>query len=209
MRGLVGGALAIGGATLQGGYDAAKGGSISACCRSISPPRGFSLNGTISGVGGDLLSGIMPQAFDADLTLFGPSACSWPIFPISGPRAPRSSTRDWVTQHIPEGCRRARRAARRACRSVAGGGQARRDPAIRRDDEIHRPLGRILPPLATGQECHRHGQLRSHRDRVQGWGSADVGNIHATAATARFYQLDTHDEQPRSPCRRKARSPTR
>jgi hypothetical protein len=192
--GLVGGALAIGGATLQGGYDAAQG-RINLGLLSLDlDPGAVSLSGTISGVGNDLLSGVMPQAFDADLTLAG-EALRLADFPHLWPESAAVSTRDWVTQHIPDG--------------VVDALDARLDahvdlsPAAAKPAEIRQFGGtmkftglsveyfRPLPPVK-----HVTGTARFDRTEIEfKAGAGDVGNIHATAATARFYQLDTHDEQ--------------
>jgi hypothetical protein len=188
------GALPLAGAKLQGGYDAVKG-QINLGLLSLDlDPGTLTAAGTVEGLGTDLLSGAKPQGFDLKLNL-GAQGLRLADFPRFWPEKANVSTRRWVTQHIQEGtvdtldARLALRvdlspdAAKPAVLDELDGTMKFTGLTV----EYFRPLAPVKGVTGT-----------AHFDRTMiefDATTGDLGNIHATGAIARFYQLDTHDEQ--------------
>lgn len=189
-----GGTLAIAGATLQAGYDATQGRINLGLFALDLGPGTVSASGTVDGLGSDLLTGSRPQILDAALALAA-RGIKLDDFPRLWPDFASPSSRDWVMQHMHGGAvddlaakidlhaDLSPGAAKPVELRQFGGTMAFSDLSI----EYFRPL----PPVNGVM-----GTAKFDRASIEFTASTgDVGNIHATAATARFDQLDTNDEQ--------------
>ncbi len=189
-----GGVLAIAGAKLEAGYDAMAG-RINLGRLSLDlDPGTVTAAGTLDGVGPDLLSGGAPQALDAKLTLAA-QGLKLADFPRLWPERAAVSPRNWVTQHIREGTVDALDAQVDAHVDLRP--ETSEPVAIRQFDGTMSFTGltveyfRPLPPVRNVAGTARFDRTQIEFKATGG----NVGDIHATAATARFDRLDTHDEQ--------------
>ena len=191
---LPGGALNLAGGILQGGYDPIAG-RINLGLLSLDlAPGTVTAEGTIEGAGSDLLSGVLPAALDFDLTL-GARGIRVDDFPRLWPPAASAHTHDWVVEHLHDGVVDALSARLGLHLDLTPG--AERPAQLRRLDgtmtfsklaiEYFRPLELVRNVAGTA----RFGPTEITFTATGG----DLGKIRATGATARFYQLDTHDEQ--------------
>jgi hypothetical protein len=191
-----GGALALAGARMQGGYDPANQ-RLNIGLLALQLAHGaIGVSGTIDGIGGELLSGSKPPALDLHLTLAG-DALKVDDFPALWPDYAAVDTRNWVMQHLHDGTVGQLQAQLALHVDLAPGAA----PPVRLDQfegnfvfsglsvEYFRPL----PPALKV-----NGTARFDRTQIEFTATGgEVGAIKASAAKARFYQLDTHDEQAR------------
>ena len=189
-----GGVLDLAGARMQAGYDPARH-RLNIGLLTVQLDHGaVGVAGTIDGVGGELLSGAKPPPLDLHLTLAG-EALPVDELPALWPDYAAVDTRSWVTQHLHDGTIDQLQASLGLHVDLAPGAPQ----AVRIDQfagnfaftgltvEYFRPL----PPVLNVK-----GTARFDRTQIEFTAtSGTVGAIEASAATARFYQLDTHDEQ--------------
>jgi uncharacterized membrane protein YgdD (TMEM256/DUF423 family) len=189
-----GGALALAGARMQAGYDPAHE-RVNVGLFTLQLGHGaIGVSGTIDGIGGELLSGTKPPALDLHLTLAA-EALKVDDFPALWPDYAAVDTRNWVTQHLQAGAIDQLQVKLGLHVEPAPGAAQ----AVKVDQfegnftfsglsvEYFRPL----PPVANV-----NGTARFDRTQIEFTArSGEVGAIKARDARARFYQLDTHDEQ--------------
>ncbi len=189
-----GGALALNGARMQAGYDPAHQ-RINIGLATVQLAQGaIGVSGAVDGIGGELLSGAKPPPLDLHLILAAESL-KVDDLPALWPDNANPDTRSWVTQHLHDGTIDQVQAQLGLHVDLAPGAAQ----TVRLDQfegnfafsglsvEYFRPLPPALNVNGT-----------AHFDRTQiefTASSGEVGAIKASAATARFYQLDTHDEQ--------------
>jgi hypothetical protein len=189
-----GGALALSGARMQAGYDPAHQ-RLNIGLATVQLAQGaIGVSGTVDGIGGALLSDAKPPPLDLHLILAAESL-KVDDLPALWPDDANPDTRSWVTQHLHDGTIDQLQAQLGLHIDLAPGAAQ----AVRLDQfegsfafsglsvEYFRPLPPALNVNGT-----------AHFDRTQiefTATSGEVGAIKASAATARFYQLDTHDEQ--------------
>ena len=191
-----GGALDLAGARMQAGYDPAHR-RLNIGLLTVQLAHGaVGVSGTVDGVGGELLSGAKPPALDLHLILAG-EALKVDDLPALWPDYAAVDTRDWVTQHLRDGTVDKLQAQLGLHVDLSPGAVQ----PVRVDQfegkfafsDLSVEYFRPLPPV-------RHVGGAAHFDRTQiefESSGGDVGAIKASAATARFYRLDTHDEQAR------------
>lgn len=191
---LAGGVLAIAGGKLQGGYDALKG-RINLGLLSLDlDPGSLSVSGSADGVGTELLAGTWPQAFDTALKI---SAQGVRIddFARLWPERASPSTRSWVTEHLHDGTVDALTAQVALHVDLS--------PAVQKHAQLTSLDGTMsfshltvayFPPLPPVKNVDGTATISPTEITFHATGG-DLGNIRATAATARFYKLDTNDEQ--------------
>lgn len=194
-----GGALPVVRGTLQAGYDFVRGrvnlGTLSLDLGTSDVGAGtISASGFIDGVGPALLAGGPASAFDVDLTLAA-HGLKVNDFPRLWPERAAVDTRNWVVQHLRDGTVDAIEVQLGAHVDLSPG--AVKPVQLRQLDgtmsfsglsvEYFRPLPWVKNVTGTAH------LMPTEIDFTATGG--DLGNIRATAGTARFYQLDTHDEQ--------------
>ncbi len=188
------GALPIASGTLQGGYDALDG-RINLGLFALDLGAGSaSVTGTIDGVGRDFLTGGTLGPLDADLMLAA-QGVKVDDFPHLWPERAAADTRVWVVQHLHDG----------TVDDVAAHLVLHADPAAASGKPVElRTLDGTMKFEGLSVEYFRPLPLvrnvagTAHFDRTSIDFTAtggDLGKIRATAGTAHFYQLDTHDEQ--------------
>jgi hypothetical protein len=189
-----GGTLTLAGARMQAGYDPA-GRRLNIGMLTLQLGHGaIGASGTIDGIGGELLSGTKPALLDCQLTLAA-EALDVDDLPAMWPDYAAIDTRNWVTRHLRGGAVDHLQAQLGLHVDLAPG--AAQPVRIDRFDggfdfsglsvEYFRPL----PPV-----LNVNGTSRFDRTQIEFTAtSGAVGAIKVSAATARFYQLDTHDEQ--------------
>jgi hypothetical protein len=193
---LVGGQLAIDQATLQGGYDPAAA-RINLGQLTVDLGRGTaSVSGTIGGVGADLLVGILPTGLDADLAI-GLHDIAVDDLPGLWPPSDKDWTRQWIIQHMHDGSMDDVEAQLDAHIDLSP--DAPKLVVINRLDgtmkysglsiEYFRPLAPVRNVSGTAKFDHQEIDFTAT--------GGTIGNIQAQTGTARFYKLDTHDEQGR------------
>ncbi|HEY3916157.1 MAG TPA: DUF3971 domain-containing protein [Stellaceae bacterium] len=191
---LAGGMLAIAGARMQAGYDPAHQ-RLNIGLMTVELPHGaIGVAGAIDGVGAELLSGAQPPALDLRLTLAA-EALRLDDFPALWPDYAAVDTRDWVTQHLHDGT--VDRLQAQLDLHIDLAPDAPKRAIVNRFDgtlsfsglsvEYFRPL----PPALNVSGAARFDRTEIAFTATSG----EVGGIKASGATARFYQLDTHDEQ--------------
>jgi uncharacterized protein DUF3971/AsmA-like protein len=189
-----GGTLTLAGARMQAGYDP-EGRRLNIGLLTLQLGRAaIGASGTIDGIGGELLAATKPPLLDCQLTLAA-EALKVDDLPALWPDYAAIDTRNWVTQHVRAGAVDHLQAQLGLHVDLApGAAQAVR---IDRFDgsfafsglsvEYFRPLPPVLNVNGTG---------RFDRTQIEFTAtSGAIGAIKASDATARFYQLDTHDEQ--------------
>ena len=192
--GLAGGALDIAGGVLQGGYDPVAG-RINLGLVSLDLASGMvTATGTIAGAGSNLLSGGLPAALDLDLAL-GARGIRVDDFPRLWPPAAAAQTHDWVVEHLHEGTVDELSAQLGLHLDLAPG--AEKPATLTKLDgtmkfsklaiEYFRPLDLVRNVAGTARF--------SPAEIVFTATGGDLDKIRAIGATARFYKLDTHDEQ--------------
>lgn len=191
---LAGGRISVAHGTLQAGYDAI-GGRINLGLLSFDlAPGTVSAVGTIEGVGGGLLAGIRPGAIEAKLAL-GAQGIKVDDLPRLWPERADADTRDWVTQHIADGTVDKVAAQVDVALDLSPGAampaQIRAFDGTMKFSNLSVEYFRPLPPVRNVNGTGYFGRTEIGFAAAAG----DLGNIKASAATARFYQLDTHDEQ--------------
>jgi hypothetical protein len=189
-----GGALAMTGARMQAGYDPARQ-RLNIGMLSVELTRGaIGVSGTIDGIGGELLSGAKPPALDAHLTVAA-ERLKVDDFPSLWPEYAADSTRDWVMKHLRDGTVDQLQAQLHLRAALApGAAQAAQLDQFEGKFSFSGLSVEYFRPLPPAQNVS--GSARFDRTQIEFTASSgEVGNIKATAATARFYQLDTHDEQ--------------
>ncbi|MGH7035122.1 MAG: AsmA-like C-terminal domain-containing protein [Stellaceae bacterium] len=191
---LAGGALDVAGGVLQAGYDPAAG-RINLGLFSLDlAPGTITAKGTIAGAGSKLLSGGLPAALDLDLAL-GARGIRVDDFPRLWPPAAAAQTRDWVVAHLHDGTVDELSAQLGLSLDLTPG--AEKPATLKKLDgtmkfsklaiEYFRPLDLVRNVAGTA----RFNPTEIAFTATGG----DLGKIRASAATARFYKLDTHDEQ--------------
>ncbi len=189
-----GGALAIKDAKMQAGYDVANA-QLNLGVLAIHLPQGsIDMSGTADGVGPELLSGATPPSLDLGFTIAVHDLKADDL-PTLWPYYAATDTRRWVVQHINDGVVDKLQAQvgvhidllpnapKLATLSQFDGTMAFTGLTI----EYFRPLPAVRNVSGT-----------AHFDRTEIDFTAtggDLFDIKASAATARFYKLDTHDEQ--------------
>ncbi|HLI22116.1 MAG TPA: AsmA-like C-terminal domain-containing protein [Stellaceae bacterium] len=190
-----GGALAIAGARIQGGYDPAHR-RLNIGLLTVELSHGaVGISGAVDGIGPELLlSGNTPSALGLRLTLAA-EALKVDDFQSLWPEYAAVDTRNWVTQHLSAGTIDrlqaqlnvdldfSPNAPKRAIVHQFDGSMSFSGLSV----EYFRPL----PPArnVSGDARFDHTQITFTAS------DGEVGNIKATDATAQLYQLDTHDEQ--------------
>ena len=189
-----GGTLALVGARMQAGYDPAHQ-RVNIGLLTLELGHGaIGASGTIDGIGDELLSGTKPPVLDLHLTLAA-EALKVDDFPTLWPDYAAADTRNWVVQHLRAGAINQLQAQLGLHIDFAAGAA----PPVRIDQfegnfafsglsvEYFRPL----PPA-----LNINGTARFDRTQIEFRATnGAVGAIKASNARARFYQLDTHDEQ--------------
>jgi AsmA-like C-terminal region/Protein of unknown function len=191
---LPGGALPLEHAVLQAGYDPARG-RLNLGLLALDLGHGeLDASGTVDGLGADLLSGGKPQGLDADLTLGGHNLAV-DDFPRFWPEGAAEHTRDWVVKHLHAGmvddittklrlhADLTPNAAKRAQLLSLDGTMKYHGLSI----EYFHPLELVKNVAGTAKMSPTEIDFTAT--------GGDLGSIRATGATARFYKLDTHDEQ--------------
>jgi uncharacterized protein DUF3971/AsmA-like protein len=189
-----GGALAITGARMQAGYDPAHQ-RLNIGLLTLELPRGaVASSGTVDGISADLLSGGPPPALALHLTLAA-EGLKLDDFPKLWPDYAAVDTRIWVTQHLHDGTIDHLQAA--LALHVDFAPEAPKTVVVDQFDGTFSFTGlsveyfRPLPPARSV-----NGTARFDRTQIEFTAtSGEVGAIKAGAGTARFYRLDTHDEQ--------------
>ena len=189
-----GGALAVSSARMQGGYDPAHQ-RLNIGLLTVSLPRGaVGVSGAVDGIGAELLSGAKPPALKLRLTLAG-EALKVDDFATLWPDYAAVDTRNWVVQHLHDGT--IDRLQAKVDVDIDLAPAAPKPAIVNRFDGTMSFSGlsveyfRPLPPAR-----HVSGTARfDHAEIDFTASSGDVAGIKASATTARFYQLDTHDEQ--------------
>lgn len=196
---LAGGTLPVLRGTLQAGYDVVQG-RINLGLLSIDLGTGdlgagsASASGFIDGVSPALLSRGPSSALDASLTLAA-HGLKVDDFPRLWPERAAVDTRNWVVQHLRDGTVDTIEAQLGLHVDLSPG--AAKPIQIQQCDgtmsfsglsvEYFRPLPWVKNVTGTAH------LMPTEIDFTATGG--DLGNIQATAATARFYKLDTNDQQ--------------
>ena len=189
-----GGVLALKGARMQGGYDPAHQ-RLNIGLLTLQLAHGaIGAAGTIDGVGGELLSGTKPLALDLHLTLAA-EALKVADFPALWPDYANVDTRSWVTQHLRDGTIDWLQAQLGLHIDFApGAAQFARVDQFEGNFAFSGLSVEYFRPLAPALNVN--GTARFDRTQIEfSATSSEVGAIKASAATARFYQLDTGNEQ--------------
>ena len=189
-----GGALALAGARMQAGYDPAHQRlNIGLLTLQLSDGA-IGTSGTIDGVGGELLSGTKPPALDLHLILAA-EALKVDDFPKLWPDYANVDTRNWVTQHLHDGTIDQLQAQLGLHVDLTPGApQAARVDQFEGNFVFSGLNVEYFRPLAPALDVN--GTARFDRTQIEFTAtSGEVGAIKASAGTARFYQLDTHNEQ--------------
>jgi hypothetical protein len=189
-----GGALAITGARMQAGYDPAHQRLNIGLLTVALPDGAIGASGAIDGIGAELLSGAKPPGLVLSLTLAA-EGLKVDDFPTLWPDYADRDTHAWVTQHLRDGAIDHLQAQLALHADLSP--NAPKTVVVDQFDgnfsfsglsvEYFRPL----PPA-------RNVNGTAHFDRTQiefAATSGEVGAIKASTGTARFYQLDTHEEQ--------------
>ncbi len=191
---LPGGALALAGGQLQAGYDPVAGRINLGQLALDLGPGAITASGTVEGVGPDLLSGGKSQALDFNLAL-GAQGIRVDEFPLLWPAEASPHTHDWVVQHLRDGTIDEVQARLGLHVDLTPGAEP--PTQLRQFDgtmkfsnlsvEYFRPLDVVK---------NVNGTARFTRTEIEFAATGgDLGDIRATGGTARFYRLDTHDEQ--------------
>ncbi|HWE72975.1 MAG TPA: AsmA-like C-terminal domain-containing protein [Stellaceae bacterium] len=189
-----GGVLALSGARMQGGYDLARR-RLNIGLMTVQLAHGaVGASGTVDGIGSELLSGSKPPVLDFHLVLAA-EALKVDDLPALWPDNANADTRNWVTQHLHDGTidqfqarlglhlDLTQNAAEMARVDQFDGNFAFSGLSV----EYFRPL----PPARNV-----NGTARLSRSEIEFTASSgEVGAIKASAATARFYQLDMHNSE--------------
>jgi len=189
-----GGALALAGARMQAGYDPARR-RLNIGLLTLQLGHGaIGASGTIDGIGGELLSGTKPPALDVQLTVAA-EALKIDDFPALWPDYAAVDTRNWITQHLHDGTVDQLQAQIALHVDLApGAAQATRVDQFEGNFVFSGLSVEYFRPLAPALGVS--GTARFDRTQIEFAATGgEVGAIKASAATARFYQLDTHDEQ--------------
>ena len=191
---LPGGALALADARLDGGYDPAQG-RINLGLLQLDPGQGeATVSGTIDGVGAQVLSGVLPQTLDLNLAI-ETRGIKTDDLPRLWPEGSAVFTREWVVQHLHDGTLDDAQA--RFAAHLDFSPDAPKLAQILQFDGTMSFSGlsveyfRPMPPARNIVGTAKFN--RTEIDFAATGGT--LGNIKATGGTARFYQLDTHDEQ--------------
>ncbi len=194
-----GGALPVVRGTLQAGYDFVRGrvnlGLLSLDLGTSDLGAGsISATGVIDGVGPAVLSGGQTSAIDAGLTLAA-HGLKVNDFPRLWPEGAAVNTRNWVVQHLRDGTVDAIEAQLGVHVDPSPG--AAKPVQLRQLDGTMSFSGlsvEYFRPLPWVKNVSGTAHLMPTEIDFTATGG-DLGDIRATAGTARFYQLDTHDEQ--------------
>jgi hypothetical protein len=188
------GALALAGARMQGGYDPARQRLNIGLLTLRLRDGAIGASGTIDGIGGELLSGTKPAALDLHLTLAA-EALKVADFPALWPDNANADTRSWVTQHVHDGTIDQLQAQLGLHVDLTpGAAQAARVDQFEGNftfSGLSVEYFRPLPPALNVNGTARFDRTQIAFTATNG----NLGAIKAGAATARFYQLDTHNEQ--------------
>src|SRR6185437_8014398 len=151
-------------------------------------------SGSIDGIGGELLSGTKPPTLDLHLALVG-EALKVNDFPSLWPDYAAVDTRKWVTQHVQDGAVDQLQAQLGLHVDLAASaGQAVRLDQFDGTFAFSGVSVEYFRPLPPARQID--GTARFDRTQIEFKAtSGALGAIKAGDATARFYQLDTHDEQ--------------
>ncbi|HEX4191769.1 MAG TPA: AsmA-like C-terminal domain-containing protein [Stellaceae bacterium] len=189
-----GGVLALSGARMQGGYDLARHRLNVGLLTVQLAHGGVGASGTVDGVGSELLSGSKPPALDLHLILAA-EALKVDDLPALWPDNANADTRNWVTQHLHDGTIDQLQARLGLHLDLTPGAA---EPA--RLDQLDGTFAfsglgvEYFRPLAPALNVN--GTARFSRTDIEFTASSGaVGAIKASAATARFTQLDTNDQQ--------------
>jgi hypothetical protein len=189
-----GGALAITGARMQAGYDPAHH-RLNIGLLTVELPRGaIGASGAIDGIGAELLSGAKPPRLGLHLTLAAEDL-KVDDFPTLWPDYADRDTHAWVTQHLRDGAIDHLQA--QLAVHVDLSPNAPKTVVVDQFDGNFSFSGlsvEYFRPLPPARDVN--GTARFDRTQIEfAATTGEVGAIKASAATARFYQLDTHDEQ--------------
>lgn len=191
---LPGGSVDLAGAVLQAGYDPVAG-RINLGLLALDLGRGeVTASGTIDGFGARLLSGVKPPALDANLKL-GAKGIAVDALPKIWPEGAAVHTRDWVVKHLRDGTVENLTAELGLSLNLAPGAavpaQLRRFDGTMKYDKL---TVEYFHPLEVIKNVA--GSARFTRTEIDFTATGgDLGSIRATGGTARFYKLDTHDQQ--------------
>jgi Protein of unknown function/AsmA-like C-terminal region len=189
-----GGVLAIGGARMQGGYDPSHQ-RLNIGLLTVELAHGaIGVSGTIDGIGAELLSGATPPALALRLTMAA-EALKVDDFPSLWPDYAAVDTRKWVTQHLSDGTVDQLQAQVNV--DIDFSPDAPKRAIVNQFDGTLSFSGlsvEYFRPLAPARNVSGTAHF-DHTQIVFTATSGEVGNIKTSNATARFYQLDTHDEQ--------------
>jgi AsmA-like C-terminal region/Protein of unknown function len=191
---LPGGALPLAHAVLQAGYDPARG-RINLGLLSLDLGHGeLDASGTVDGLGADLLSGGKPKDLDADLVLGGRNLLV-DEFPRYWPEGAAEHTRDWVVKHLHGGAVDEITAKLNLHVDLAPNAEKRAQLKSLDGAMKYHGLGvDYFHPLEQVKNIAGTAKISPTEIDFTATGG-DLGDIRATGATARFYKLDTHDEQ--------------
>ncbi len=191
---LPGGALPLQHAVLQAGYDPARG-RINLGLLSLDLGRGeLEASGTVDGLGDALLSGGKPQGLDADLMLGGRNLAV-DDFPRFWPQGAAEHTRDWVVKHLHAGT--VDEIATKLQLHVDLAPNAEKRAQLKSLDGTMKYHGLSIEyfhPLELVKNVAGTARMSPTEIDFTATGG-DLGSIRATGGKARFYKLDTHDEQ--------------
>lgn len=189
-----GGALAVAGARMQGGYDPAHR-RLNIGLLTVELPHGaIGVSGLVDGVGAEFLSGAKPPALDMRLTLAA-EALKVDDFPSLWPENASVDTRKWVTQHLRDGT--IDRLQAQLDLHVDLAPDAAQPAVINQFDGTMSFSGlsvEYFRPLPPARNVSGTAQFDSTQITFTAT-SGDLGNIKTTGATAHFYRLDTNDQQ--------------
>ena len=191
---LAGGELAVAGARMQGGYDPARH-RLNIGLLTVELPRGaMGVSGTVDGVDAVLLAGGGPPPLDMRLVLAA-EGLALDDFPALWPDYAAVDTRNWVTQHLHDGT--VDRLQAQLDLHIDLAEDAPKRAVINRFDGTLSFSGlsaEYFRPLPPARDVS--GSASFDRTEITFTASSgEVGGIKVSGATARFYQLDTHDEQ--------------
>jgi hypothetical protein len=189
-----GGALAITGARMQGGYDPAHQ-RLNIGLLTVELTHGaIGVSGEVDGIGAEFLSGGKPPALGLRLVLAA-EALKVDDFPSLWPDYAAVDTRNWVTQHLSGGTIDQLQAQVNV--DVDLSPDAPKPAIVNQFDGTLSFTGLTVEyfrPLAPARNVSGTARF-DHTQIVFTASGGEAGNIKASGATARFYQLDTHDEQ--------------
>lgn len=189
-----GGMLTITGARMQAGYDPAHQ-RLNIGLMTVELTNGaIGVSGEVDGVGAELLSGAKPAALGLRLVLAA-QALKVDDFPSLWPEYAAVDTRNWVTQHLSGG--KVDQLQANINVDIDLSPDAPKRAVVNQFDGTLTFSGlnvEYFRPLAPARNVSGTGRF-DHTQIIFTASTGDVGNIKASGATARFYQLDTHDEQ--------------